>query len=131
MRPTFVALFVARFCAGRGRRPKLARPVTPCEHVARDYREGPESFDLEHFEKKTKRRTDRSEAAAAEARRFLARRTNVDSYISTTREIIELLQNVKRDFGFRFEPEMIARNGAELIIVPRKPLDSTATETQA
>jgi SAM-dependent methyltransferase len=109
----------------------VSRQVTPYEHIARDYREGPESSDLQHFEEKTKRRSDRSEAAAAEARRFFALRSNIHFHVWTTREIIELLQNVQRDFGFRFELEMIAQNGAELIVVLRKPADPARADSQA
>ncbi|HEX4665529.1 MAG TPA: methyltransferase domain-containing protein [Chthoniobacterales bacterium] len=108
-----------------------SRPVTSYEHIARDYRDGPESSDLQHFEEKTTRRPDQSETAAAEARHFFAQRTNVHFHVWTTREIIELLQNVQRDFGFPFELEMIARNGAELVIVLRKSGNCAGAETRA
>lgn len=107
------------------------RPVTPYDHIARDYREGPEWSDAQHYQESSH---DMSEFRDETERRkriaqFFAKRTNVHFHAWTQREIIELFLNVQRDFGFAFEIEMLARNGAELIVVLRKaPIGGSGTE---
>jgi predicted SAM-dependent methyltransferase len=99
------------------------RPVTPYNHVANDYVAGPEASDEQHYRESSHDLTQFQDETEGRNRlaEFFARRTNVHFHAWTQREIIELLLNVQRDFGLAFEIEMIARNGAELIIVLRKP----------
>lgn len=108
-----------------------SRPVTPYEHLVRDYREGPEASDAQHFEEKTGRRPDPSGESAKSLGDFFAGRTNIHFHVWTQRGIIELLLNVQRDFGFRFEIEMIARNGKELVVVLRKSFTEVGTPEQS
>lgn len=96
-----------------------ARPLTTYEHVQRDYEQGPGVSDALHYEEKMGRALIGDHQARRLAE-FFAARTDVHFHVWTQREIVELFLNVKRDFGFPIELEMIARNGAEIVVVVRK-----------
>jgi predicted SAM-dependent methyltransferase len=98
------------------------RPITPYEHIARDYMEGPESSDLEHYQEIRRHFATVPDEARQkqEIAKFFCARTNVHFHVWTQREILDLFLNIQRDFGFVFEVEMIARNGSELLVVLRK-----------
>ena len=98
------------------------RPVTSYEHVKRDYIEGPDWSDREHYEEWV-RLVLKSDAKISQERieRLRADYANIHFHAWTQTELIALLLNLQQDFGLQFEVEMIAKNGLELVIVLRRP----------
>ncbi len=95
------------------------RSITSYEHLRRDYKDGPEISDAGHYQEKTGRPLEGDDQAKRLAE-FFAERTNIHFHVWTQREIVELFLNVKRDFAFPIELEMVARNGAEIVVIVRK-----------
>src|SRR5438067_7373435 len=101
----------------------VERPITPYEHIKKDYLEGPESSDREHYDEWTKyvRKTAADETERqARIEKFLADQTNIHFHAWTQREIIEMFLNMKRDFNFPIEIELVCKNGHELLVILRK-----------
>jgi predicted SAM-dependent methyltransferase len=99
----------------------VERPVTTYEHVKRDYVEGPDWSDREHYEEWV-RLVLKSGANISQERieRLRADYANIHFHAWTQTELIALLLNLQQDFGLQFEVEMIAKNGLELVMVLRK-----------
>lgn len=107
------------------------RAVTPYEHLVRDYSDGAAVSDRQHYEEW---RRDVLRVPAADSLsldELRAAHPDIHFHAWTQREIAELLLNVPRDFAMRFEIELLATNGAEVVAVLRKrkdgPTDSTRT----
>jgi SAM-dependent methyltransferase len=98
------------------------RPVTSYEHVKRDYIEGPDWSDHEHYQEWV-RLVLKSDAKISREpiERLRADYADIHFHAWTQTELIGLLLNLQRDFGLQFEVEMIAKNGLELVIVLRRP----------
>jgi len=100
----------------------IKRDVTPYEHLKRDYLEGPDWSDREHYEDWAKNVTDPPDAETEKQRveHFIEQKHNIHFHVWTQREIFEFLLNVQRDFGWKFDIEAAIKNGLELLIVLRK-----------
>ena len=98
------------------------RAVTPYQHLLRDYREGPEVSDRQHYEE-WRRDVLQLEESVAPAMPIEALRSvhpDIHFHVWTQREIVDLLDGIQRDLNLSFEVEMLAKNGGEVVVVLRK-----------
>lgn len=97
------------------------RPITPFEHLLRDYREGPQASKRGHFEEWA-RCVDKLDGQAAEERvRYL---TDIDYsihfHVWSQREILELFFELRDLAAIDFDVEVALKLGIELVVVLRK-----------
>ncbi len=98
------------------------RPVTPYEHLQRDYFESPGWSEESHYTEWI-RCVGKVEDAAELKRRAAAIRSkgdNIHFHVWTQREMIDLILNLRRDFNFPIEIETMTKNSQEMVIVLRK-----------
>lgn len=95
------------------------RPVTPIEHLLRDYREGPTWSRRQHFEEWTRlvsRITDAGKAAR-EVDELMAKAASIHFHVFTQAEMLEMLAALRT---FRaFDIELMFRRDNEVIFVLR------------
>jgi predicted SAM-dependent methyltransferase len=101
------------------------RPVTPVEHLLRDYQEGPEWSARGHAEEWVKLVLAVKDESEAENRiRELAedtRDSTMHYHTWTQDEALDFILALKRKVGLRFETELFFRNGDfEVIFVLRR-----------
>ena len=98
----------------------IDRPVTPYEHLVKDYVAGSEMSPREHFEdwaRLVNKLTDTLEIEK-QVTNLMRLNYSIHFHAWTQTEMIELLLKLKRKFAF--EVELIYRNSAEMIIVLKK-----------
>ena len=98
------------------------RPITPFDHLRRDYEEGPEWSDRDHYLEWTTKVEKIADPKAIEKRasQLRARRANIHFHVWTQREIIELFFRLRAEFSFPLEIETATKNSQELVVVLRK-----------
>jgi len=102
----------------------MSRPVTPVEHVLRDYDDGPEWSERQHYEEYVKcvekplNQQDHEDRVAFQ----MSRNYSIHYHVWSIDDITELLVVLRRDRGFPFEVELIFlnREHQEAICVLRK-----------
>ncbi len=98
------------------------RPVTPYEHLKRDYFESPSWSEEFHYTEWI-RCVGKVEDAAELKRRaaeIQSKGDNIHFHVWTQREMIDLILNLRRDFNFPIEIETMTKNSQEMVIVLRK-----------
>ncbi len=100
----------------------IKRPVTPFEHVKRDYLEGPETSRraqyvewLRHVEGLT----DEVDILKR-ADELLKERANIHFHAWDEAAMMEMLARMQSELGFQFDVEVMSRTGLEVIFVMRK-----------
>ena len=98
----------------------INRPITPYEHLLRDYNEGPEWSKRSHCEEWVQlvEKVQDENAAKKRTDEIIKTGYSIHFHAWTQTEIIELFQNMKARIGFDFE--LISKNGGEVILVLRK-----------
>jgi SAM-dependent methyltransferase len=96
------------------------RAVTPYEHLVRDYFEGAAVSESQHYAEWRRDVLGLPEGDSASVDELRAAHPDIHFHVWTQREIAELLLNVQRDFAMRFEIELLAKNGSEVVAVLRK-----------
>jgi SAM-dependent methyltransferase len=110
------------------------RPVTPLEHMAADYDEGPERSRAEHYEQWARLvvvEDGETEAeSVARARQLEAAAYSIHMHVWTQAEFLQLILGCRERFGEDFDIEASARNGIEFMVVLRKrgPYPPPATQ---
>jgi predicted SAM-dependent methyltransferase len=96
------------------------RPVTPLEHVIRDYKEGPEWSRRKHFEEWTRlvNKVEDDEAAEKQIALNLSIDYSIHYHVWTQAEMLELVVAVRKMVSF--ELELCLKNEAEVIFILRK-----------
>lgn len=98
------------------------RPVTPYEHLKRDYFESPSWSEEFHYTEwircvgKVEDAVELKRRAAA----IQAKGDNIHFHVWTQREMIDLILSLRRDFNFPIEIETMTKNSQEMVIVLRK-----------
>ncbi|HEV3480417.1 MAG TPA: methyltransferase domain-containing protein [Gaiellaceae bacterium] len=95
------------------------RPVTPTDHVLRDYREGPEESRRSHYEEWA-RFVDKAEEPEAHATALLDRGYSIHFHAWTQAELLELLRTAADELHLDFDIELMLKNRHEVIFVLRK-----------
>jgi predicted SAM-dependent methyltransferase len=95
------------------------RAITAYQHLVRDFREGSVAYDREHYLEWCAKVHNQPGEALSDAELERAH-PNIHFHVWTQTEILQLLLNVRRDFGLAFEVEFFAKNGAEVVVVLRK-----------
>jgi SAM-dependent methyltransferase len=98
------------------------RAATPYEHVLRDYREGAEVSDRQHYEewRRDVLQIDEGVTTPMPIEALRSAHPDIHFHVWTQREIVALLGGVQRDLNLAFEIEMLAKNGSEMVVVLRK-----------
>lgn len=98
------------------------RPVTPTEHIIKDFKEGPSWSKRQHYEEWV-RLVDRIHDEI-EAEKKVTRLIDADGHIHyhvwTQAEILDMLLTAKKDFKLGFEIELFMKNEIEVIAAMRK-----------
>lgn len=96
------------------------RPVTPIEHLMRDYQEGPAWSRRQHFEEWTRlvdRIEDRERASRA-AEDLMAKGAPIHFHVWTQAELIELIGALRRMWPF--DVELMFKRDNEVLFILRK-----------
>lgn len=98
------------------------RPVTPWDHVLRDYREGPSWSRMDHFREHLRLVEGLTDDAEVERRALDIAENGGDLHyhVWTQTEILEMLVRMRLELGFPLEVEAVSKTGLELIGVVRK-----------
>ena len=98
------------------------RPVTPLEHLRRDYEEGPEWSRRQHFEEWVQlvNRVSDPERASEETERLVEQNYSIHFHVWTPLRFVELLLYCRRELGLPLELEAMQQNGIEFIVVLAK-----------
>ena len=99
----------------------IDRPVTPFEHVLRDFHEGPEVSRREHFEEWA-RFIDRvpEDDVPGRALQLMEQDYSIHYHVWTQREALELLTGVRDRLDLDFDLELMERIEHEVVFVLRK-----------
>jgi SAM-dependent methyltransferase len=97
------------------------RPVTPLEHLIRDYKEGPAVSVDSHFEEFTRVAAKVAEDEVHEHAKQLAETNfSIHFHVWTQVEFLELLLYCRSSLRFPFEIELLQKNDFEFICILRK-----------
>jgi SAM-dependent methyltransferase len=98
------------------------RPITPLEHILRDFEEGGEWSRRQHFEEWV--RDVNKVQGAAEFEKRVDELMGIDYSIHfhawTQLEMLEFILALNRKLGIRFDVELVFKNGEECIFILRK-----------
>lgn len=100
----------------------IDRPVTPLDHVFRDFEEGGEWSKKQHFEEWVKfvNKVEDSAEAAKQVDELMNIDYSIHFHVWTQTEMLELLLAVNRKLNLRFDVETLLKNGDECIFILRK-----------
>ncbi|NEP11647.1 MAG: class I SAM-dependent methyltransferase [Symploca sp. SIO2C1] len=97
------------------------RPITSLEHLIRDYTEGSESSKYSHFDEWTRVVNKVPEdKAAAYIQRLMEMDYSIHFHVWTQVEFAELLLYCKNQLSFKFDIELLQKNGIEFILILSK-----------
>ena len=99
----------------------IDRPVTPFDHLVRDFEEGPQVSRQDHFEEWA-RLVDRVPEAEVPGRveQLMEQNYSIHYHVWTQREALELLTGVRARLNLDFDIELMERNLNEVVFVLRK-----------
>jgi SAM-dependent methyltransferase len=97
------------------------RPVTPLEHLLRDFQQGPHISRREHFEEWA-RFVDRvpEDDVPRRAEQLMEQDYSIHYHVWTQREALELLMAVRERFELDFDIDLMERIEYEVVFVLRK-----------
>lgn len=100
------------------------RKITPFEHLKRDYEEGPEVSDRQHYEEwiRVVEGVNDPEKFQRKVGKYLEKQVNIHFHVWTQREILEMFLRMKQNYNFPIEIEFIGKNGLEVIVILRKTI---------
>ncbi|NER19723.1 MAG: methyltransferase domain-containing protein [Symploca sp. SIO1C2] len=97
------------------------RPLTPLEHLIRDYTEGPDGSKFSHFDEWTRVVNKVPEdKVAAYIQRLMDINYSIHFHVWTQMEFVELLLYCKNQLSLKFEIELLQKNGIEFVVIMRK-----------
>jgi SAM-dependent methyltransferase len=98
------------------------RPVTPFDHVKRDYLEGPQTSRHSQYVEWLRDVEGLTDAAEIEKRAdgLVAERANIHFHAWDEAAMMEMLARMQSELGFQFDVEVMSRTGLEVIFVMRK-----------
>ncbi|GAA6618188.1 methyltransferase domain-containing protein [Scytonema sp. NUACC26] len=97
------------------------RPITPLEHVLRDYREGPAWSMYSHFEEFARLVNKVSEEeVATHVQHLINVKYSIHYHVWTDKDFLQVILYCKENLGFSFELELFQKNGFEFIVILRK-----------
>jgi SAM-dependent methyltransferase len=97
------------------------RPVTPIEHLMRDFEEGPDWSRRSHYEEWTrlvKKVSDRARAER-EVETLMSTRASIHFHVWTQAEILDLISVLGRRWGV--DVELMFKRDNEVLFILRKP----------
>jgi len=94
------------------------RPVTPLEHLIRDYTQGAECSKYSHFDEWTRIVNHVPEDKAdAYIQRLMEMNYSIHFHVWTQMEFLELLLYCRNQLSFKFDIELVQKNGIEFIVI--------------
>lgn len=106
------------------------RPVTPIDHLLRDYREGPAWSRAQHFHEwavfvnlgYTNEKDSHGDPRVEEQHdRLMAMDYSIHYHVWTPLEILELMVTLKKTLNWNFEVELFYLEDGNIILILRKP----------
>jgi hypothetical protein len=99
----------------------VKRPVTPLEHLYRDYREGPAWSYMDHVREWVSLVGDmRGELFEEQVRRVVDTQYSIHFHVWTQNELLEFLVDIRQRLALPFDIVAIVQDGAESILVLKK-----------
>lgn len=98
------------------------RPVTPLEHISKDFVEGPEQSRRQHYEEwvnHSERKMDRS-GKEQKTKELMDQRYSIHFHVWTSTELLELFSSLDTLLGMRTDLELFMENRDEVLAVVRK-----------
>jgi predicted SAM-dependent methyltransferase len=103
----------------------IKRPVTSLEHLLKDFREGAEISEKDHYEEWVSLVNEVSNINQMQqaAEKLMAEKYSIHFHVWTQNEILEMFISLKKEIGIHFEIECCLKNGVEFITILRKVAD--------
>jgi predicted SAM-dependent methyltransferase len=100
----------------------IDRPVTPLDHILRDFEEGGEWSRRQHFEEWVRFVMKIEDIAEVEKRvdKLIDIDYSIHFHAWTELEMLEFILALNRKLGLRFDVELLFKNGEECIFILRK-----------
>ncbi len=100
----------------------IDRPVTPLDHIWRDFEEGGEWSRRQHFEEWVRLVNKVEDTAEVEKRvdELIGIDYSIHFHAWTQLEMLEFILALNRKLGLRFDVEFLFKNGEECIFILRK-----------
>jgi SAM-dependent methyltransferase len=98
------------------------RPVTPFEHLVRDFNEGPAWSRAGHFQEWVRfveHIKDETEAAAR-VKHLVDTQYSIHYHVWSEREMMDLILKLQEQFGLPVELELLFKNNGEVVLVLSK-----------
>lgn len=98
------------------------RPITPLEHLLKDYNQGPEQSKKEHFEEWVRlvNKIEEPTAAKNQIDNLISTDYSIHFHVWTQSEMLEMFLALKKQLQIAFDIEACLKNGGEFILVLRK-----------
>jgi predicted SAM-dependent methyltransferase len=100
------------------------RPVTPLEHLERDYREGPAWSRRQHFEEwvELMEKVTPAEKARERVEELIAMNYSIHYHVWTQSELLELLLKLRDVYRIGIELELFLKIEGEVLVILRRAL---------
>ncbi len=98
------------------------RPITPLEHLLKDYSQGPEQSKQAHFEEWVRlvNKIEEPIAAKKQLDNLIGTDYSIHFHVWTQSEMLEMFLALKKQLQIAFDIEACLKNGGEFILVLRK-----------
>jgi len=98
------------------------RPVTPFEHLERDFREGPEWSRRDHYEEwvSLMEKVPAGERAARRVNQLLEMRYSIHFHVWTQSEFLELIVKLRDQYTPGLELELFLKLEGEMLVILRR-----------
>lgn len=100
----------------------IDRPVTPLDHLLKDYTEGPEWSKAQHYEEFVKLvgKVQNDAEVEKQTSRLIDIDYSIHFHVWTQAEMCELISALNRRLALHFDMELFLKNGTECIFILRK-----------
>jgi predicted SAM-dependent methyltransferase len=100
----------------------VKRPVTPLEHLLKDFHEGPDASKRQHFEEWVSlvHNVKDTNQAKQDVEHLIAQDYSIHFHVWTQSEMLEMILALKKHLDISFDVEVCLKLGVEFILVLRK-----------
>jgi hypothetical protein len=100
----------------------IDRPITPTEHIIRDFKEGPGWSMLDHYREWVNLVDKVTDATLAKDKveSLIASKEAIHFHVWTQQEMLDMLASARALLSFSFEIEAFLKNGIECIFIIRR-----------
>jgi SAM-dependent methyltransferase len=100
----------------------IDRPITPFDHIVRDYRESPAWSREGHYDEwvRVVEKVEGDGPTAERKKTLMDMAYSIHFHVWTQKELVEMVLRLQEDFKFPWETEIILKGRGEVLMVLRK-----------